>query len=138
MHQRANTGAQSYLKTQVESSTPLEHVAMLYAAALQSMTAASEATAKGDLRARRTAMNRTMAILSTLQNTLDLERGGDIAQELDRLYAYVMSRLLEAVARKDAAPIDEARSIVATLADAWQQVARGAPTGAEPAASPPR
>ena len=64
---QAYGGAQSYLKTQVESSTPLERVALLYAGALQAMAAASEAMAKRDLPARRTAMNRAMGILAELQ-----------------------------------------------------------------------
>ena len=129
-------GAQSYLKTQVEAGTPLERVAMLYRAAVQATGAAREAMARRDLPARRAAMNRAMAIVAELQNTLDVDRGGQIAAELDRLYTYVLSRLLAAVSEQDPAPLDDARAILGTLADAWQQIASARPTDAVAAEAP--
>ena len=129
-------GAQSYLKTQVEASTPLERVAMLYRAAVQATGAARDAMARRDLPARRAAMNRAMAIVAELQNTLDVERGGQIAAELDRLYTYVLSRLLAAVTEQDPAPLDDARAILGTLADAWQQIASAPPADAVAAEAP--
>ena len=126
--------AQSYLKTQVESSTPVERVALLYTSAVAALTAALDAIAKHDLRARRTAMNRAFAIVAELQSTLDLDRGGAVAIELDRLYTYVLTRMIEGVSKQDPAPIEQARSILGTLADAWQQISR--PPAAAPAAPP--
>jgi flagellar protein FliS len=134
MRPQGHGAAHSYLKTQVESSTPLERVAMLYTGAVAALTAAIEATAKRDLRARRTSMNRAMAIVAELQNTLDVARGGQIAADLDRLYTYVLTRMIEGVSKQDPAPLDEARSILGKLGEAWQQIAC-APAAA-PAAPP--
>jgi flagellar protein FliS len=123
--------AHTYLKTQVESSTPIERIAMLYAAGVQAMTTAADAMRRQDIPARRTAMNRAMGVIAELQNTLDFERGGPIADELDRLYSYILTRLLDALTEQDAAPIDEARSLLRTLADAWQQLASANGGGAD-------
>ena len=124
--------AQQYLQTQVRSRTPLELVVMLYDGALQSVTAAGEAAARRDIPARRDAVSRALAILNELQSCLDLERGGAIAGELDRLYTWMTSRLVDATVRQDAAPIQEVRRVLDTLRDGWQQIAAGAPAGAAP------
>jgi flagellar protein FliS len=116
-------GAEQYRQTQVRSRTPLELVVMLYESAIRSMAAASEATARRDLRARREALSHAQAVVVELQSTLDLDRGGAIALELDRLYTFVFTRLTDAVVQKDARPIDDARTVIETLAGAWRTIA---------------
>jgi flagellar protein FliS len=125
-------GAEQYRQMQVRSRTPLELVVMLYDSAIRSMAAASEAAARRDLRARRDALSHAQAVLVELQSTLDLERGGAIAAELDRLYTYAFTRLTDAVVERSNKPIDEARAVIETLADAWRTIA------AAPAAEAPR
>jgi flagellar protein FliS len=116
-------GAAQYRNTQVTSSTPLELVVLLYDGALRSMTAAEDAMAKRDIRSRQAAINRAQAIVAELQNTLDLERGGAIAAELDRLYTWVLSRLTTAIVEQDPRPIVQARRVLETLSDAWRTIA---------------
>jgi flagellar protein FliS len=123
--------AQQYAQTQVRSSTPLELVVMLYDAALRSAAAARDAMARKDLQARRAAISRMMAIVAELQNTLDLERGGKIAEDLDNLYNWVTSRLLDAVVQQSARPIDDTVRVLEPLRDAWQTIAN---QGAAPSA----
>jgi flagellar secretion chaperone FliS len=115
--------AQAYHQTQIQSQSPLELVVMLYDGALRFLQMASDATRRNDLVAKREGMSRSMAILAELQNTLNLQEGGEVAQSLDRLYSYVISRLLDANVKKDAAPIDEAIRLLRPLRDAWSQVA---------------
>src|SRR5262245_66516563 len=89
-------GANQYLQTQVQSRSPLELVVMLYDGAIQSADAARAAMISGDIAARRAALSKLMAIISQLQNTLDIERGGAIAENLDRLHSWATARLLDA------------------------------------------
>jgi flagellar protein FliS len=117
-------GAQNYFRTQVESASPMELVVMLYDGAVRTADAAHEAMVSGNIPARRTAMNKLMAIIAELQNTLDVTRGGRMAEELDDLYTYMLSRLLKAITDQDAKPIDEVRRLLATLADGWREAVR--------------
>jgi flagellar protein FliS len=116
-------GAQSYLQTDVQSATPLTLVVKLYDAAVRSAATAHDAMVRGDIPARRAAINRLMDIIAELQNTLDLERGGKIATDLDGLYTYLLSRLLDAISRQDARPVEEVQRILTTLRGAWQEIA---------------
>lgn len=117
-------GARNYFRTQVESASPMELVAMLYDGGVREADAAHEAMVSGNIPARRTAMNKLMAIIAELQNTLDMTKGGRIAEELDNLYTYMLSLLLKAITEQDARPIDEVRKLLATLADGWREAAR--------------
>jgi flagellar protein FliS len=119
-------GAQNYLRTQVESASPMELVVLLYDAGVRAAETAADAMVRGDIPARRTAISKLMAIVAELQSTLDLTKGGKLAEELDGLYTYMLSRLLKAVADKDAEPIQEVRKLLSTLADAWRDAARKA------------
>jgi flagellar protein FliS len=66
-----------------------------------------------------------MAIIAELQGSLDLDQGGEVARELDRLYVWMTDRLTDATVRQDARPIDEVIHILNMLADAWRTIASG-------------
>lgn len=120
---RSALGAAHYLTTQVQSSTPLERVVLLYDGALRFMAVAHDAITRRDIPARRDAISRAIAIVGELKNTLDMERGGEIARSLDRLYAYVLDRLLDVTLRQDPRALEQARRVLETLRDAWRTIA---------------
>ncbi len=122
-------GARSYAQTQAVSATPLQLVAMLYDGAVLSAAAAHDALVRRDIPARRAAVDKLLAIVAELQNSLDLERGGAVAHELDRLYDYVVRRVMDAVSTQTAAPMSDAHRVLQTLRDGWQQLAQQTPAG---------
>ena len=126
----AGRATHHYLQTQVRSSSPLELVVMLYDGALQATAAAADALTRKDIPARRAALSKALAIVGELQNTLDLKQGGAVAQELDRLYDWMTTELVQAAVRQDPAPIDAVRRVLGTLRDGWQQIAGKAPESA--------
>lgn len=103
---------------------------MLYDGAIRFLDQARDAHKRGDRRARAQGVSRALAIVSELQNTLDVERGRDIAGELDRLYHYVMRRLLDVTTTGDGAALDEILQLLGTLRDGWAQASQSAPSGA--------
>lgn len=115
--------AATYRATHVGSRSPVELVAMLYDGLVRYLTEARDSLARGDLRTKRTAVSRALEVVSELQSTLDRQKGGQVAQQLDGLYTYISSRLLEANAKVDPAGFDEALRLVVPLRDAWAQVA---------------
>ncbi|MGE0362211.1 MAG: flagellar export chaperone FliS [Vicinamibacterales bacterium] len=116
-------GLSHYMRTQVQASSPLELVVMLYDGALASMHAARAAIERRDIAARRDALAKVLAIVNELQSTLNMAEGGAVAATLDDLYAYVNGRLLAAAADNAVAPLDDAIRVFAGLRDAWATVA---------------
>lgn len=116
-------GADAYRRTAVQSSSPLGLVVMLYDGAIRFILEAREAIARKDVRARTNAVSRTLAIVSELQNTLNVKEGGAVAQELDRLYTYINTRLLDVTAKADDNAAAEVHKLLTTLREAWSQIA---------------
>jgi flagellar secretion chaperone FliS len=118
-----------YRQTEVQSRSPVELVVMLYDGALRFLDAARDAFARNDIPARRQATSRLLAIVSELQATLDVERGGEVAVTLDELYGYMTQRVVEATVSHSPAPLDEVRRLLEMLRDAWHTIAQPAAQG---------
>ncbi len=72
------------------------------------------------------AVSKSQKILIVLRNTLDYEIGGELARNLDDLYAYCLKRLAEAHTHNDAMAFREVHSLLSELRDAWLQASRSA------------
>ena len=120
-------GADAYRRTAVQSSSPLGLVVMLYDGAIKYMLEAREAIARNDVLARTTAVSRALAIIAELQNTLNVKEGGEVARELDRLYSYMSTRLLDVTAKADDNAAKEVHKLLSTLREGWSQIASQTP-----------
>ena len=114
----ASRATHTYRRVESESRSPLELVVMLYDGALRFIDEARAAHARHDLRARGQAISKTLAIIGELQNTLDMEKGGAVAEQLDNLYTYINSRLIDVTLKQDVTACDEVHKLLTTLRDA--------------------
>jgi flagellar secretion chaperone FliS len=131
MHTLARAAA-TYQQVQVHSRSPIELVVMLYDGAIDSLGRAGDALRRRDLPAKRDHVARALAIVGQLQSTLDMDAGGDIARDLDNLYLYLTGRIVEASARLDPMPLEEASRLLVTLREGWAQIARAPACGLVP------
>jgi len=115
-----------YQQMEVTTANNLQLVVLLYEGAIRFLTEAKDRIEKGDLAGKAQAVNRTFAILGELQSTLELEGGGEIAASLDRLYIYMMDRLLEASRNLNVGPLDEVIKLLRSLNSAWTEIAQEA------------
>ena len=133
----------TYGTQQVMTASPAELVALLYDKAIVSLREAIQAIEKGAVNERWTANNKATEIITHLMNTLDYEAGGEIAQNLQQLYRFMLDRLFEVDMRNDA---DAARGVIGLLEplrDSWRELAdqsstqqQAAPAPAAPAPQP--
>jgi flagellar protein FliS len=118
---------QAYQTTHIQSQSPLERVALLYAGAIRFMRAAAEAIERRDPVAKRDAMSRATAIVAELRNTLNMAEGGEVARALDGFYGYITGRLLDANVKQDPGPLHESIRLMSGLHEAWAEIASPAP-----------
>lgn len=131
-------GADAYRRTEAQSASPMQLVVMLYDGALRFLTEAKAAQATGDMPRRAHALRRVAAIIAECHSTLDLEKGGDVAKELDRLYSYLSERLLDVNIKKDATAIDEMHRLLTPVRNAFAEAAaQSVITAAAPAVPQP-
>ncbi len=113
-----------YREMEIRTATPEMVIVKLYEGALRFIRTARTHQEAGHIAGRATAIAKALAIVNELQHSLDLERGGEIARNLDSLYFFVTDRLIEANLRGTVAPLDVASGILATLNEAWTEIAR--------------
>ncbi len=118
---------QTYRQTQTQTAGPGELVLLMYRGAIRFTSAAIEGIEARDISAAHTGLVKAQAILTELNETLDLERGGDIAANLRRIYEYMVRRLVEANVRKDAVPAREVLGLLRELLPAWEAAVRQRP-----------
>ena len=119
---RGKGGADTYRRMEADTRSPIELVVMLYDGAIRFVGEARDAIARNDVHRRTESSRRALDVVSELQNTLNVKEGGEIARELDRLYTYMTSRILD-ITRGDAQAAEETHNLLITLRDGWSQAA---------------
>ncbi|MET0687290.1 MAG: flagellar export chaperone FliS [Solirubrobacteraceae bacterium] len=113
----------AYKQQSIRTAPPERLVVMLYDGAIRFFFQAAAALREG---ARTTALERLQrgeAIVDHLLGTLDMERGGQIAQDLEGIYVFCKRLLMEARTEDDADKVDLVRNYLAELRESWAQIA---------------
>lgn len=113
----------TYQEVTVTSRSPLELVVMLYDGLLAALRHAHDAMGRKDLFGKRNGLHKALVIVEHLQGTLDMEGGGEAASHLDEFYRQVTGLVLGANLDGDQQQLAEAVRLVASIRDAWQQLA---------------
>ncbi|MEN2979446.1 flagellar export chaperone FliS [Tistrella bauzanensis] len=119
MNNPYGASAQTYRIQSVMTASPAQRVAMLYDRAITWLLEAKAAIERGDVRARHTANDRAGEIINHLRATLDMNRGAEIAANLDRLYRFMLTRMIQIDLRNDAKAADDVIGLLRPLAEAW-------------------
>jgi flagellar protein FliS len=126
----ASRGAHAYRTVDAQSRSPLELVVMLYDGGIRFLGEARDAHERKDMVGRAVGVSRALAIVGELRSTLNLDEGGEMALDLDRLYDYMMNRLLDVTTKRDTSGLEEVQRLMKTVREGWMQLSASA--------SPPR
>ncbi|NVO05052.1 MAG: flagellar export chaperone FliS [Rhodoferax sp.] len=121
--------ASAYASVNLESRAPaggVDLVILLIEGVLDRVKLAKQAIQQRDIQQKITQLNKALQIIGEgLRAHLDVRSGGEIAQNLDDLYAYCSVRLLHANSRNDVQALDEIVRLLSPLLDAWNSVRSG-------------
>lgn len=111
------------VQTGVENASPHKLIQMLLDGAVEKVQ-----LARGYMERRETAkkgqtVSWAMAIIDGLRSSLDMNRGGAVAENLDALYDYMLRRLTEANLTDDPAMLDEVSKLLNEIRDGWNGIA---------------
>ena len=112
-----------YQNIQILTAGRVRLVIMLYDGIIRFNKLAVLAIGEGDTEDRNHNINRSIDIIMELVNSLNMEEGGEVAKNLQRLYNFSISQLLLANIKKSAAPIETVTRIVAELKTGWEAIA---------------
>ena len=121
---KTNTSAATIShNTQITQADPAQLIVLLYSGALSHIAQGQQFHKDGDLVQAGLAISKAQAIVGELRQVLDLESGGDIAKNLDRLYAYMHGLMVKAMTASRIEPLNEAAKLLTELRGAWSEVA---------------
>ena len=123
------THAAQYQEVAVRSASPAQLVVMVYDHLLLNLRRTRLAAEQGNVELRLQALDRARAALGELLAGLDLERGGEMAGQLNGLYAFFLGELVDIGLRPDVARLDRVIGMVAELRESFATIA-AAPTAA--------
>lgn len=119
-----NSDVSKYLTQEVMTASPAKLVSMLYDKVVLSLKEVVAAIESGDIEGRWKANKRATEILTHMWSTLDVEKGGEIAQNLESLFAYMLSRLPDVDFRNDPEPAREVMELLGPLRESWRELAK--------------
>lgn len=115
--------AHTYKQQQVNTATPAKMVFMLFEKTLSRLQEAQNAIEKNDIQARCNANCSAQELIAHLSNTLDMEQGGEIAANLERLYTHCMLRLMDVDRKNDPEAAAEVITLLTPLRNSWAELA---------------
>ena len=108
------------LVTGVAGANNVQLIQMLFDGLIESLATAKGHILNQSIEDKSKALARAGRIVVGLQGALDFERGGELAQNLNELYAYVTRRLFHVNAHNDLQALDEVETLMKDIAQAWQ------------------
>ena len=98
---------------------------MMYEGCLKFLNQAKEALETHDVSKFARFLSKAQAVIAELMNTLDFEKGGSIAKDLDRLYDFMLFYLTEANLYRDGKRITNVIGLIDTIYCAYKEIIEG-------------
>lgn len=111
------------MEQNIDTITPYEVVAMLLDGALERINQAKTAMTDGEKEDTEVLITKTMGIIGGLRQSLELDKGGELALNLDGLYSYMLERLDDAAEDCALEPLDEVADLLGDVKSGWDGIA---------------
>ncbi len=108
----------------IESASPHRLIQMLIDGALTKLSQAKGHLKNNDIEKKGNELSMAISIIGGLRDSLDHEKGGSVANNLEDLYEYMTYRLMEANLKNDIQIIDEVQGLLMEIKSAWDSLAQ--------------
>lgn len=109
-----------YENNKIMTASPAEITLMLYEGAIKFCNIAIIAIENGETEKAHINIKKTQRIIEEFRNTLDHQYA--VAEEFDKIYVYLLQRLLQANIRKDKEILEEVNMHLRSVRDTWKEV----------------
>ena len=118
MKQYQSVGVQSGL----DDASPHMLIQMLLDGALGRLALAKGFMERNNHEEKGRAIGSAISIIGGLQSSLDIDKGGEIAVNLNALYTYMTERLFSAGSINDVAILEEVSALLDEIRESWQGI----------------
>ena len=123
-----NAASEAYKQAEniglTEVSNPHEIIQTLFNELIKSMTLFERSLSEKDMQeTKSSSFAKSLTIIYSLQTSLDFEKGGEISNNLFKIYEYSRQQLISDLKNGKPKGITNAITIIKEIADAWKQIA---------------
>lgn len=119
-------GAQQYQQVNVSSEAldadPHRLIQLLLEAALTRLAQAKGAIERNDMPQKASLLGKVTDIVQSLQSSLDMNKGGELSLQLERLYDYITFRVVEASSHNSVEIVEEVMELLLQVKGAWDSI----------------
>lgn len=106
----------------ITDASPHRLVQMLLEGALEKLAGVKYFLKRGEIAKKGESIGQVIAIIGGLRSSLDIEAGGELAENLERLYDYMERRLVTANLQNDESILDEVNSLLREIQAGWDAI----------------
>ena len=110
-------------QAQAIEASPHRLIQMLMEGGLTRLAQARGAMERNQTALKGELVSKAIAIVGGLRQGLDVKQGGELAVNLDNLYAYMTTRLMEANLKNDPAILEEVAGLLREVKTGWDAIA---------------
>ncbi|MEL0167678.1 MAG: flagellar export chaperone FliS [Pseudomonadaceae bacterium] len=110
------------VNAQVSEADPHRLIQMLMEGGLQRIAQAKGAMQHGNIALKGERIGKALGIIGGLRDALNADQGGELARNLDRLYAFMQERLTQANLKNDAGMLDEVAELLREVKAGWDGI----------------
>jgi len=109
-------------KVAVDVADPHHLIQMLIDGALERVNSAKYNMTRNEIAKKGEDISKAISIIDGLITSLDMEKGGEIAENLLALYDYMQRRLVEANLKNEIEPLNEVTSLINEIKAGWNSI----------------
>ena len=112
----------AYVSNEIMTASPSKLLLMLYDGAIKNLKLAEMAMKEKNIEKINLYIQKTQNIIAEFMSTLNHDDGGEVAKNLQNLYAYMFTTLIQANIQKDPDKVREVRGYMEELRETWAQI----------------
>ncbi|WP_278382876.1 flagellar export chaperone FliS [Pseudoalteromonas distincta] len=122
MNLRVNTYKKAQKELSLSEANPHQVIQILMREFLTQVYQAKVFIQRSDIESRNNSIKKAIGIIGGLKGGLNLKQGGDIADNLNALYDYLVIRLSEANTQNSIDILDEIKELFSPIKEAWDGI----------------
>jgi flagellar protein FliS len=107
---------------QATYASPHQLVLMLFDGAIEAMSMTIGAIQQKNIEVRSKQSSRSIAILNGMRDCLDMESGGEVADNLSALYLYMSQQVFKAAYKNDFDTITNIQTMLKDIRGSWEKI----------------
>lgn len=106
----------------VEQADPHTLISLVMQHILGNLAAAKGAIERKEIENKNKMLSKVIGLIGELQNSLDMEKGGELSINLYNLYGYMISQVTQANFKNSDEPLTEVISLISEIKSGWDGI----------------